>query len=529
MSARNIARAIQAAIAAGILPADAADPSPKHGWTLAVVSGVGVWLAALPSLALVVVMMPSAWITPPGLWTLGLLILCAALWGLHSNVQGVAAEQLCLMGLLIGSGLICWALDRTNVVYSMYVPVAALATCLAFLTPRYWLHALFSAAALVLWELALLRAMHWRAVVWWYSASLIPLAIWLMVQTAAGVLAQYQGAMKLAAKLDGFASGWAAMLLVYLACAAGETFLLGPLLRLDFAPQGPGGVIDRTISLALAGVACIWWRICLPALPIGGFIATAFVALGLAWLAPSLGPVLLICVIALRYGHRNLAIAAGVAAGWVVGALYYSLAFPLAHTAVLLLVAGLVLAAVAWQPARLLFQQHFQGPGTERSERTEHWMRHGVWLSAALVLVVVNAGIWQKERTIAQGKTVHIALAPADPRSLMQGDFMRLRFNLPVDLDAAGQPGQTRLAIGNVDADGLLTILRFAGSEPLQAGEMAIELTRGQYGWIVVTDAWHFAEGDGGRWARARFGEFRVASDGKAVLVNLKGAKLEAL
>ncbi|TMH00918.1 MAG: hypothetical protein E6H79_16185 [Betaproteobacteria bacterium] len=55
-------------------------------------------------------------------------------------------------------------------------------------------------------------------------------------------------------------------------------------------------------------------------------------------------------------------------------------------------------------------------------------------LSALAVLLVVNLGIGQKERLIAHGQAVFVALAPVDPRSLMQGDYMRLNFNVPQDV-----------------------------------------------------------------------------------------------
>jgi len=44
-----------------------------------------------------------------------------------------------------------------------------------------------------------------------------------------------------------------------------------------------------------------------------------------------------------------------------------------------------------------------------------------------------------------------------------------------------------------------------------------------------VTDAWYFKEGEAERWAAARYGEFRVDANGKALLVGLRGPKLEKL
>jgi uncharacterized membrane-anchored protein len=45
-----------------------------------------------------------------------------------------------------------------------------------------------------------------------------------------------------------------------------------------------------------------------------------------------------------------------------------------------------------------------------------------------LVLVVVNASVLDKERLLASGTPVLLELAPVDPRSLIQGDYMELDY-----------------------------------------------------------------------------------------------------
>src|ERR1700754_4900244 len=56
-------------------------------------------------------------------------------------------------------------------------------------------------------------------------------------------------------------------------------------------------------------------------------------------------------------------------------------------------------------------------------------------LGAILVLVAVNHSIRAKEHIINAGEPIYLALAPVDPRSLMQGDYMALRFHLTAQLD----------------------------------------------------------------------------------------------
>ena len=45
-----------------------------------------------------------------------------------------------------------------------------------------------------------------------------------------------------------------------------------------------------------------------------------------------------------------------------------------------------------------------------------------------LLLGYLNWSIYQKEQTLRDGQLVLFELAPVDPRSLMQGDYMSLRY-----------------------------------------------------------------------------------------------------
>ena len=62
-------------------------------------------------------------------------------------------------------------------------------------------------------------------------------------------------------------------------------------------------------------------------------------------------------------------------------------------------------------------------------------------LGALLVLGAVNFSIYGKERIKQKGEIIYLDLMPTDPRSLMQGDYMTLRFRLAQEIDAAIQAG----------------------------------------------------------------------------------------
>ena len=63
----------------------------------------------------------------------------------------------------------------------------------------------------------------------------------------------------------------------------------------------------------------------------------------------------------------------------------------------------------------------------KNNRKLNRWI---IVLATVFVLVVVNGSIWQKERHLAEGEIVYLELAPVDPRSLIQGDYMALNFAL---------------------------------------------------------------------------------------------------
>lgn len=151
-------------------------------------------------------------------------------------------------------------------------------------------------------------------------------------------------------------------------------------------------------------------------------------------------------------------------------------------------------------------------------------------LSAAVILVLVNYSIWQRETLISSGRTILLELAPVDPRSLMQGDYMALRFKLtndafPYDKIKSLKDGRIVLA---VDSRNTATFRRFAdGKTAADEALLRYRIRNGQPKF--ATNAFFFQEKQGALYRDAKFGEFRVSPDGEALLVALRGADLQTL
>lgn len=147
--------------------------------------------------------------------------------------------------------------------------------------------------------------------------------------------------------------------------------------------------------------------------------------------------------------------------------------------------------------------------------------------AAALVLGSVNHAIYTKERVIRSGETIYLELAPVDPRSLMQGDYMALRFQLASEIEDARSSGRLR-------TDDALAPLQLDESRIARLGtsdaDPQIRFRIRQGGVWLGTNAYFFEEGSAERYTSARFGEFKLdPASGEAVLVGLRDEELRAL
>ena len=152
-------------------------------------------------------------------------------------------------------------------------------------------------------------------------------------------------------------------------------------------------------------------------------------------------------------------------------------------------------------------------------------------LGTLLVLAVIDVSIYGKEKLRRNGEIVLLELAPVDPRSLMQGDYMALRFRLAQEIEGswhtgvAPSEGETRTVAVTVDAE---RVAKLAAKVPGSTLPLRYRVRQGA-AWLG-TNAFFFEEGGAKRFAGARYGEFRIDREsGEAMLVALRGANREPL
>ena len=169
-------------------------------------------------------------------------------------------------------------------------------------------------------------------------------------------------------------------------------------------------------------------------------------------------------------------------------------------------------------------------------------MRNKFAVGALLViLVLINWAIAGKERQLATGEIVYLRLAPVDPRSLMQGDYMRLHFQIADQVgdaldartrdDAPSETndnldGQVVLAI---DTQHIGTFRRLADNQTIAADELPVKFRVRGGKVMFATNAFFFQEGDADIYATARYGQFRVADSGELLLVGMYDEELKEL
>jgi uncharacterized membrane-anchored protein len=194
---------------------------------------------------------------------------------------------------------------------------------------------------------------------------------------------------------------------------------------------------------------------------------------------------------------------------------YYQLQTTLLLKSLWVLSSAIVLLLCAWL-------------GRVRSAERARAQRRSRWLPA-IALTLLTTGLvagasLHKQRILAHGHAVLLPLAPVDPRSLMQGDYMVLRYALEQELGVVPRHG--RLVV-SVDDDGVGHFARLDDGRELGERERRIEY-RLREGWDgrvrVGAESFLFEEGSAELYAGARFGELVVAEDGEVVLVGLRDA-----
>jgi uncharacterized membrane-anchored protein len=137
-----------------------------------------------------------------------------------------------------------------------------------------------------------------------------------------------------------------------------------------------------------------------------------------------------------------------------------------------------------------------------------------------------------QERTLSAAEPIFLELAPVDPRSLLQGDFMALSYRISRDIprrvEIGSWPRRGRVVV-ELDPRRVASFVRRDDGQSLDPNQrlLGYEIRAGRP--YFGAESYFFQEGRGSIYERAQYAELRVDGAGRSVLVGLRDAELMAL
>jgi uncharacterized membrane-anchored protein len=153
-----------------------------------------------------------------------------------------------------------------------------------------------------------------------------------------------------------------------------------------------------------------------------------------------------------------------------------------------------------------------------------------ILLNLVLLLVYTNYSVKVKEGLMEEGQLVLLELAPVDPRSLMQGDYMDLRYKISEDVVYDSLPARG-YCIVRLNEMGVASKVRFQKDlAPLGSGEHPIRYTLpDQWRISIGAESFFFQEGAAEKFEQAKYGGLKIDRKGNSLLVGLYNEQLRKI
>lgn len=168
-----------------------------------------------------------------------------------------------------------------------------------------------------------------------------------------------------------------------------------------------------------------------------------------------------------------------------------------------------------------------------------------------IILIVINLTIRKYENHLAMAEEVLLELAPVDPRSLLQGDYMVLNYAIAEPIIEAIEAqeiaqgnleyaetwytiSQDGLVVINKDVQGVGHFVRLvqhsaSANQPLAQDELLLQYRIRQGQLKIATNAFFFQEGQAEAFQQAKYGLFRLNQQGQPLLTHMVDAKFKVI
>lgn len=152
-----------------------------------------------------------------------------------------------------------------------------------------------------------------------------------------------------------------------------------------------------------------------------------------------------------------------------------------------------------------------------------------VMVNLIIVLIYTLYYVNAKENILSDGELLLFELAPVDPRSLIQGDYMVLNYAVSRRVNRDSIPKKGYMVVTKT-TEGIAQRERLqANTTPLKDGEFLVNYTIPSWQMNIGANAYFFEEGKAEVYAAAKYGGIKIDNAGNSLLVGLFDENKELL
>ncbi len=160
----------------------------------------------------------------------------------------------------------------------------------------------------------------------------------------------------------------------------------------------------------------------------------------------------------------------------------------------------------------------------------KQWRKLLIPAGLLLVIIAFANAVREKEQLLKNGELVYLRLAPVDPRSLMQGDYMTLNYHIPNKLMKQAREQIEGQLVFIKEMDNTATFVRVDNTEQALAdNEKLMHFRVKRWRVDLGANSFFFQEGKAEDFNGTRFGEVRVDDEGHSILVGLRDKDFKLL
>lgn len=489
-------------------------------WYIRALQGFAGWLAALFLIGFLGFGVAGLFDNGAALIIMGLVVNFSSYVYFKSKSESDFFEQLVLVFSLTGQFLFVFGLfELFEFRNRQWILVVAVYQCVLVWVVNHWLHRFLSTWFAVI---ALFWGLEWLIYTGLGSALLATLFVWLWLDKTG-----WQASKQLYEPIA------YALALALLQFNLPRGFGMGSLFWSSYSEPTWLMLNGHLISAALSSLVLIYFVYRMTqehaidlATTSGKLIVLAGVILLFSAL-PILGlsSALLVLLVGFARNKLFLQVLGVLSLLGFVGWYYYSLNTTLLNKSLILMVAGLVLLA-GFVLLRKVYsvKSQIQNKNAEVVKRNFGWQKLAAFFTLTITLIGVNHAIVEKESLLDDGQSVYLELAPVDPRSLMQGDYMSLRFDMANkirnsesfknDWDSVVDG----FAIVDIKDNGVGVFNAIYQNQSLKQNQVLMQFRKRKGRIQFATNAFFFQEGDAQLFDQAKYGEFKVSTDGELLL-----------